>query len=91
LWSIAFIISEFISFANKEYLYIHSKLAAPLYGVASVSDFKNLQYLEVCSGFITNAGVKNIKDLKAMRLLNLSQNGNLTDKTLELISGTYAL
>jgi len=32
--------------------------------------------------------VKNIKDLKALTLLNLSQNGNLTDKTLELISGT---
>jgi hypothetical protein len=37
---------------------------------------------------ITDAGVKNIKDLKALTLLNLSQNGNLTDKTLELISGT---
>jgi len=36
---------------------------------------------------ITDAGVKNIKDLKALTLLNLSQNGNLTDKTLELISG----
>jgi hypothetical protein len=59
--------------------------------VAAVSDFKNLQSLEVCSGFITDAGVKNIKDLKAMRLLNLSQNRNLTDKTLELISGTCSL
>jgi hypothetical protein len=50
--------------------------------------FKNLQSLEVCGGFITDAGVKNIKDLIALTLLNLSQNGNLTDKTLELISGT---
>jgi hypothetical protein len=37
---------------------------------------------------MTDAGVKNIKDLKALTLLNLSQNVNLTDKTLELISGT---
>lgn len=51
------------------------------------SDFKNLQSLEVCGGLITDAGVKNIKDLKALTLLNLSQNGNLTDKSLELISG----
>lgn len=50
------------------------------------SDFKNLQSLEVCGGLITDAGVKNIKDLKALTLLNLSQNGNLTDKSLELIS-----
>ena len=40
---------------------------------------------------ITDAGVKNIKDLKALTLLNLSQNGNLTDKTLELISGKFSL
>lgn len=40
---------------------------------------------------ITDAGVKNIKDLKALTLLNLSQNGKLTDKTLELISGLTAL
>jgi hypothetical protein len=59
--------------------------------VAAVSDFKNLQSLEVCSGFITDAGVNNIKDLKAMRLLNLSQNSNLTDKTLEQISGICSL
>lgn len=50
--------------------------------------FKNLKSLEVCGGFITDAGVKNIKDLKALTLLNLSQNVNLTDKTLEMISGT---
>jgi len=53
--------------------------------------FKNLQSLEVSGGLITDAGVKNIKDLKALTLLNLSQNGNLTDKTLELISGLTAL
>jgi hypothetical protein len=35
--------------------------------------------------------VKNIKDLKALIYLNLSQNVNLTDKTLELISGTAIL
>ena len=51
------------------------------------ADFKNLLSLEVCGGFVTDAGVKNIKDLKALTLLNLSQNVNLTDKTLELISG----
>lgn len=53
----------------------------------AVADFKNLLSLEVCGGFVTDAGVKNIKDLKALTLLNLSQNVNLTDKTLELISG----
>nr|CAB3485044.1 unnamed protein product [Digitaria exilis] len=47
--------------------------------------------LEVCGGLITDAGVKNIKDLKALTLLNISQNNNLTDKTLELISGLTAL
>lgn len=57
----------------------------------AVSVFKNLQSLEACGGLITDAGVKNIKDLKALTLLNLSQNGNLTDKTLELISGTFSL
>lgn len=56
------------------------------------SDFKNLQSLEVCGGLITDNGVKNIKDLNSLTLLNLSQNGNLTDKTLELISGnSYSL
>ena len=55
--------------------------------LAIESDFKNLQSLEVCGGSITDAGVKNIKDLKSLTLLNLSQNCNLTDKTLELISG----
>jgi hypothetical protein len=59
--------------------------------ILNISVFKNLQSLEVCGGLITDAGVKNIKDLKALTLLNLSQNGNLTDKTLELISGTISL
>ena len=56
--------------------------------IYAISVFKNLESLEVCGGSITNAGVRNIKDLKALRLLNLSQNANLTDKALELISGT---
>ena len=56
--------------------------------IANVSDFKGLQSLEVCGGLLTDAGVKNIKDLKALTLLNLSQNANLTDITLELVSGT---
>jgi hypothetical protein len=55
--------------------------------IKAISGFKNLESLEVCGGSITDAGVKNIKDLKALTLLNLSQNVNLTDKTLELISG----
>ena len=37
---------------------------------------------------MTDAGVKNIKDLSSLMVLNLSQNCNLTDKTLELVSGT---
>jgi hypothetical protein len=57
--------------------------------IYAISDFKNLESLELCGGSITDAGVKNIKDLKALTLLNLSQNANLTDKTLELISGVY--
>lgn len=55
--------------------------------IYAISVFKNLESLEVCGGLITDAGVKNIKDLKALKQLNLSQNVNLTDKTLELISG----
>ena len=50
-------------------------------------DFKNLRSLEICGGGLTDTGVKNIKNLSYLRLLNLSQNSNLTDKTLELISG----
>nr|CAE02935.3 OSJNBa0014K14.7 [Oryza sativa Japonica Group] len=60
-------------------------------GTNCLKYFKNLQSLEVCGGLITDAGVKNIKDLKALTLLNLSQNGNLTDKSLELISRLTAL
>lgn len=56
--------------------------------VVTISGFKGLRSLELCGGLITDAGVKNIKDLKDLTLLNLSQNGNLTDKTLEIISGT---
>lgn len=61
------------------------------YGTSCFRFFKNLESLEVCGGLITDAGVKNIKDLKALKQLNLSQNVNLTDKTLELISGLTAL
>ncbi|KAA3470552.1 leucine-rich repeat-containing G-protein coupled receptor 4-like [Gossypium australe] len=53
--------------------------------------FKNLQSLEICGGGLTDAGVKNIKDLPSLTLLNLSQNCNLTNKSLELISGLNAL
>lgn len=52
------------------------------------SDFKNLRSLEICGGGLTDTGVKNIKDLSSLMVLNLSQNSNLTDKTLELISGS---
>lgn len=51
------------------------------------SDFKNLRSLEVCGGGLTDVGVKNIKDLVSLTLLNLSQNSHLTDKSLESISG----
>lgn len=53
------------------------------------TDFKNLQSLEICGGGLTDAGVKNIKDLVGLTWLNLSQNCNLTDKSLELISGIF--
>jgi len=43
--------------------------------------------LEICGGGITDAGVKNIKELSSLTLLNLSQNRSLTDKSLEFISG----
>lgn len=51
------------------------------------SDFKNLRSLELCGGGITDVGVKNIKALVSLTLLNLSQNCHLTDKSLESISG----
>ena len=63
------------------------KQATSLDSIYATAGFKNLKSLEACGGFITDAGVKSIKDLKALTLLNLSQNVNLTDKTLELISG----
>lgn len=53
--------------------------------------FKKLQSLEICGGGLTDAGVKNIQGLISLRRLNLSQNCNLTDKTLELISGIFYL
>lgn len=53
------------------------------------TDFKNLQSLEICGGGLTDAGVKNIKDLVGLTWLNLSQNCKLTDKSLELISGIF--
>lgn len=52
-----------------------------------VTDFKKLRSLEICGGGLTDAGVKNIKDLKSLMLLNLSQNSHLSDKSLEMISG----
>lgn len=57
----------------------------------SKTDFKNLQSLEICGGGLTDTGVKNIQGLASLTLLNLSQNCNLTDKTLELISGIILL
>ncbi|KAL6125425.1 hypothetical protein ACLB2K_073484 [Fragaria x ananassa] len=54
-------------------------------------DFKNLQSLLICGGELTDAGVKNLKDLVCLTWLNLSQNRSLTDKSLEVISGLTAL
>lgn len=54
----------------------------------SCQAFKNLRSLEICGGGLTDAGVKNIKDLTTLTLLNLSQNHHLTDRSLESISGT---
>lgn len=55
------------------------------------ADLKNLHSLEICGGGLTDAGVKNIKDLASLKLLNLSQNYNLTDRTLEMLSGLTEL
>ncbi|KAG6771359.1 hypothetical protein POTOM_022710 [Populus tomentosa] len=60
-------------------------------GTNCLKYFKNLKSLEICGGGLTDAGVKNIKDLVHLTVLNLSQNTNLTDKTLELISGLTEL
>ncbi|KAF9679729.1 hypothetical protein SADUNF_Sadunf06G0044700 [Salix dunnii] len=60
-------------------------------GTNCLKYFKNLKELEICGGWLTDAGVKNIKDLVHLTYLNLSQNTNLTDKTLELISGLTGL
>jgi hypothetical protein len=53
------------------------------------TEFKNLRSLEICSGGLTDAGVKNIKELSSLMCLNLSQNSCLTDKTVELIAGKF--
>ncbi|KAL6130188.1 hypothetical protein ACLB2K_068569 [Fragaria x ananassa] len=55
------------------------------------NDFKNLQSLEICGGELTDASVKNLKDLVCLTWLNLSQNRSLTDKSLEVIFGLTAL
>ncbi|KAF5957174.1 hypothetical protein HYC85_004399 [Camellia sinensis] len=60
-------------------------------GTNYLRNFKNLRSLEICGGGLTDAGVKNIKDLSSLTVLNLSQNGNLTDKSLEMISGLRQL
>jgi Leucine-rich repeat (LRR) protein len=56
----------------------------------SVTDFKNLQTLELCGGGITDAGVRSIKDLTSLTSLNLSQNMRLTDNALQYLSGQRA-
>nr|XP_025617513.1 F-box/LRR-repeat protein 14 isoform X9 [Arachis hypogaea] len=56
-------------------------------GLHHLSEFKNLRSLEICGGGLTDAGVKNIRALSCLMCLNLSQNCNLTDKSLESISG----
>ncbi|XWS27100.1 hypothetical protein CRYUN_Cryun26dG0087400 [Craigia yunnanensis] len=60
-------------------------------GLSALTSFKNLHSLEICGGGLTDAGLKNIKDLASLTLLNLSQNCNLTNKSLELISGLTAV
>lgn len=59
--------------------------------VLHLAAFKILQSLEICGGGLTDAGVKNIREIVSLTQLNLSQNCNLTDKTLELISGIFLL
>jgi hypothetical protein len=51
------------------------------------TDFKQLQTLELCGGGVTDAGVRNIKDLTSLTSLNLSQNMRLTDNALQYLSG----
>ncbi|XLT51254.1 hypothetical protein HN873_043858 [Arachis hypogaea] len=53
--------------------------------------FKNLQFLEICGRELTDGGVKHIKEMTSLTQLNLSQNCNLTDKILKLLSGMTAL
>ncbi|XP_031108758.1 toll-like receptor 13 isoform X3 [Ipomoea triloba] len=54
-------------------------------------DFKNLHSLDICGGGLTDDGVKNLKHLSSLTVLNLSQNLDLTDKTLEHLSGLTGL
>lgn len=49
------------------------------------------RFFELYGVSIIDADVKNIKDLISLTLLDLSQNSNLTGKTLELVSGLTAL
>lgn len=53
------------------------------------SDFKNLRSLDLCGGRLTDAGVKNMKDLSSLMFLNLSQNLKLTNTALEYLSGNF--
>lgn len=56
-----------------------------------VPGFENLQSLEIYGGGLTDAGVKNLKDIVSLTRLNLSHNCNLIVKMLELISGIFCL
>lgn len=69
---------------------IFSFLSSRFLCVSVQTDFKNLQSLEICGGGLTDAGVKNLKDLVCLTWLNLSQNCNLTDKSLQVISGIFS-
>ena len=51
------------------------------------ADFKNLQSLEICDGFLTDDEMDIIKGLTSLELLNLSNDAFLRDMTLESISG----
>ncbi|TKY48051.1 F-box/LRR-repeat protein 14 [Spatholobus suberectus] len=61
------------------------------FGTNYLKCFNNLRLLEICGGGLTDDGVKNIKEILSLTCLNLSQNCNLTDTTLELISGLPGL
>ncbi|KAH7688533.1 RNI-like protein [Dioscorea alata] len=53
--------------------------------------FTNLQSLEISDGFLNDFCTRSIKDLTSLKLLNLSYNSEITDVTLERISGLTAL